>query len=235
MNHPVVSFSIESESSTMTSSHHASASTSGGIWIGFFTDLRHAFRLLWKSKGITATTLLTLALGIGATTAIFSTVYSLMSKPLPVSGTRADCGAVHVRGEGRPEPHAGQHPVLHRLFDERDLLREHRAVDVHRDASLAACASSKVPPRGDRTAHVFRWQCGPSDIGRRAERMQGLVARGDRNADAAIDSDEIQSLVIAAAPNAAAFPFAPVNPKACPGVISDLKLPPGSTHRRLPS
>jgi putative ABC transport system permease protein len=47
------------------------------------TDLRHAFRLLWKSKRITATTLITLALCIGATTAIFSTVYSLMLKPLP--------------------------------------------------------------------------------------------------------------------------------------------------------
>jgi predicted permease len=45
--------------------------------------LSHAFRLLWKSKGIAATTLVTLALGIGATTAIFSTVYSLMLKPLP--------------------------------------------------------------------------------------------------------------------------------------------------------
>jgi putative ABC transport system permease protein len=47
------------------------------------TDLRHAFRLLWKSKRITATTLVTLALCIGATTAIFSSVYSLMLKPLP--------------------------------------------------------------------------------------------------------------------------------------------------------
>ena len=47
------------------------------------TDLRHAFRLLWKSKRITATTLITLALCIGATTAIFSSVYSLMLKPLP--------------------------------------------------------------------------------------------------------------------------------------------------------
>ena len=64
----------------VTSQH---ASTSAGIWAGSFTDLRHAFRLLWKSKGITATTLLTLGLGIGATTAIFSTVYSLMLKPLP--------------------------------------------------------------------------------------------------------------------------------------------------------
>jgi predicted permease len=47
------------------------------------TDIRHALRLLWKSKRITATTLLTLALCIGATTAIFSSVYSLMLKPLP--------------------------------------------------------------------------------------------------------------------------------------------------------
>ena len=50
---------------------------------GFLTDVRLAFRLLWKAKRITATTLLTLALCIGATTAIFSTVYSLMLKPLP--------------------------------------------------------------------------------------------------------------------------------------------------------
>ena len=67
----------------MTSSHPASPSKSASVWAGSVTDLRHAFRLLWKSKGITATTLLTLALGIGATTAIFSTVYSLMLKPLP--------------------------------------------------------------------------------------------------------------------------------------------------------
>ena len=67
----------------MTSSPHASASPSAGIWTGSLTDFRHAFRLLWKSKRITATTLVTLALCIGATTAIFSSVYSLMLKPLP--------------------------------------------------------------------------------------------------------------------------------------------------------
>src|SRR5215208_4158307 len=67
----------------MMSPHHASASTSAGMWTGSLSDLRHAFRLLWKSKRITATTLVTLALCIGATTAIFSAVYSLMLKPLP--------------------------------------------------------------------------------------------------------------------------------------------------------
>ena len=67
----------------MTSSHHASAAPSAGILTGSLTDFRQTFRLLWKSKRITATTLVTLALCIGATTAIFSSVYSLMLKPLP--------------------------------------------------------------------------------------------------------------------------------------------------------
>ena len=67
----------------MMSSPHASAARFAGVLTGSLADLRHAFRLLWKSKGISATTLVTLALCIGATTAIFSTVYSLMLKPLP--------------------------------------------------------------------------------------------------------------------------------------------------------
>ena len=66
----------------MTSSQHASA-PSAGILTGSLTDFRQTFRLLWKAKRITATTLITLALCIGATTAIFSSVYSLMLKPLP--------------------------------------------------------------------------------------------------------------------------------------------------------
>src|SRR5947209_17891229 len=47
------------------------------------SDLRQALRIMGRSKRITATTLVTLALCIGATTAIFSSVYSLMLKPLP--------------------------------------------------------------------------------------------------------------------------------------------------------
>ncbi|MGA9672584.1 MAG: ABC transporter permease [Terracidiphilus sp.] len=67
-----------------------------------FQDIRYGFRQLVRLPGFTLTAVLSLALGIGATTAVFSVVYGFLVDPYPYAGADR---MVHLRidtGKGQP-------------------------------------------------------------------------------------------------------------------------------------
>src|ERR1700750_261790 len=65
----------------------------------FLNDLRYSLRQLKKTPGFTVVCILTLALGIGANTAVFSVMNAVLLKSLPVSDPEQ---VVYLNTSGAP-------------------------------------------------------------------------------------------------------------------------------------
>ena len=82
------------------------ASTTGAWAAGAIADALYAFRLLKAQPGAAAVTILTIALGVGAVTMLFSVAYGVLLRPLPWGDTERLVRLSETRG-GRPGRIAG--------------------------------------------------------------------------------------------------------------------------------
>jgi len=62
----------------------AAGAGSGGLMTGFVQDIRYALRALGRAPGFAAVSIVTLALGIAATTIVYSIVDGILLRPLPI-------------------------------------------------------------------------------------------------------------------------------------------------------
>jgi putative ABC transport system permease protein len=104
-------------------------------------DCRYGLRQLRKSPGFTLIAVLTLALGIGATTAIFSVVYGVLLRPLPYADSNRIMAVFEVTSKGRPSRVADPN------FDDfRDQNRSFQAMAKYADG-IASVSGASQPTR----------------------------------------------------------------------------------------
>ena len=113
-----------------------------GNWLhSVFSDGRYGVRQLRKNPGFTAVAILTLALGIGATTAIFSVVYGVLLRPLPYPNPNRIMAVFEVTSKGRPSRLADPN------FDDfRDQNHSFQAIAKY-NSNIVSISGSSQPTR----------------------------------------------------------------------------------------
>ncbi|MBV8052964.1 MAG: ABC transporter permease [Acidobacteriaceae bacterium] len=114
-----------------------------------FQDVRYAIRMLRKSPGFTTVAVITLALGIGANTAIFTIVNALLLKMLPVSHPEqlvsvGDPSIPNTRSNGTPRTDIFSYPLYKVLRDNNSVFTGlcAAATDHHIELNAAADEAS---------------------------------------------------------------------------------------------
>jgi len=110
-----------------------------GSWLhSVFSDCRYGFRQLRKNPGATAVMVFTLALAIGATTAIFSVVYGVLLRPLPYTDANRIMAVFEVNSNGTWSRVADPN------FDDfRDQNRSFQAIAKYIDNTASVSGASQ--------------------------------------------------------------------------------------------
>src|SRR6202023_2658146 len=123
-----------------------------------FSNLRYAARQFRLAPGFTATAVLTLALGIGGTTAIFTLIHAVMLRSLPVS----DPASLYRVGQGDnccvqggPQDEWGMYsfPLYQRLKAEAPEFEETAAFQAGRSRLSVRRQGADAAPRSVRSEY----------------------------------------------------------------------------------
>jgi putative ABC transport system permease protein len=119
----------------------------GGWLHSAWSDCRYGLRHLRKNPGTTAVMVFTLALGIGASTAIFSVVYGVLLRPLPYADANRIMAVFEVTSHGQPSRLADPN------FDDiRDQNLSFRAIAKY--DNYVTSVSGAAQPTRTMVAHV---------------------------------------------------------------------------------
>ena len=140
---------------------------------GVLQDFRYALRQLRKNPGFTAVAVITLALGIGANTAVFSVVDAVMLRPLPYDHPQRLIEAQSISTRD-PEPQSISYPDF---FDWRSQNRtlEHLVCYYDHDFTLTGL---ERPVQVD--GEVVSWDLLPA-LGVRPELGRGFSAEEEKS------------------------------------------------------
>jgi len=107
----------------------------------FFSDTRYAARQLWRTPSFTLAVIFTLALGIGANTAVFSVVNAVVLRPLPFPepGQLAALESMDVRGA--PHPANLSYPTF---FDFRKQNQVFEHIVCYRDDEVTLTGAGEA-------------------------------------------------------------------------------------------
>ena len=207
-------------------------------------DLRYGLRMLAKNPGFTAAAVLTLALGIGASTAVFSVVNTVLLKPLPYAEPDRLVTVESMWTHGTPVPNPLSYPDF---FDFRAQNHVFEHLVTSRDTDLVLTGIG-TPTQLD--GEMVTWDLFPA-LGIRPELGRGFLPSeeaagtrvvvlshtlwqlqfgGDRGiVGRTIALDRKPYTVVGVAPAGFAFPVDEPNIQLWTTIAADREAPPGDT------